>query len=111
GAFTGITEPAHIELTPVPRPPVVEVVPDADGIPGSDVFLVDSAETETSPWEKITVANAPGLDFEIEDTPRPTVRKAARQSGVPLWMMGVLTFGMLVGCLAALGLLVRTLAK
>jgi serine/threonine-protein kinase len=93
GAFTGTAGLDYLELTPTAR-----------GVP-------NAAASETSPWEEITVVNAPGLDrVRDEEQPRPVARESGNAT-VSTWMLGGLAAGMLLTCIAAIGFIVRIAGK
>jgi serine/threonine-protein kinase len=97
GAFTGTAGLDYLELTPIGR-----AMPTAT-----------AQDTATSPWEELTVVDAPALDRVREELARPVASKPrpSSKSAVSGWMLGALAAGMLLTCIAAIGFIVRIVGK
>jgi serine/threonine-protein kinase len=69
----------------------------------------------SSPWEQITTPTEGSLELTpvITRGARPVVQPTARvrTKGVPAWRLGLLALGILMTCMTAIALLVRTMGR
>ncbi|HEV3438356.1 MAG TPA: serine/threonine-protein kinase [Gemmata sp.] len=89
--------------------PVTESVAELSGRqpgPDSGVYSVAAPSMETSPWEQITSANQ-----EMNAPVLVLTTHSRTRSCFPTWRMSSLLAGMLVVCVAAIGLIVKVMVK
>ncbi len=78
--------------------------------PLSDTHTVAAATTDTTPWDQITAA-MPALDADADEGAKTKRAPRRKKAGVTAWLAGGLAISMLVLCLAAISMLIKTMGK